>query len=50
MSRDGSIICFWTMFPTWRGLAGWKLYVLRAYFDTQSMFAESKGLVLQDYR
>ena len=25
-------------------------YVLRAYFDTQLMLAESKGLVLEDYR
>jgi len=26
------------------------LYVLRSYFDTQLMLAESKGLVLRDYR
>jgi len=29
---------------------GWRPYVLRAYFDTQLMLAESKGLVLRDYR
>jgi len=28
----------------------WRLYVLRAYFDTQLMLAESKGLVIRDYR
>ena len=28
----------------------WRPYVLRAYFDTQLMMAESKGLVLRDYR
>jgi integrase len=28
----------------------WRPYVLRAYFDTQMMLAESKGLVLRDYR
>lgn len=28
----------------------WRPYVLRSYFDTQLMFAESKGLVLRDYR
>jgi hypothetical protein len=28
----------------------WRPYVLRAYFDTQLMLAESKGLVLRDYR
>ncbi|MEM1552813.1 MAG: site-specific integrase [Candidatus Bathyarchaeia archaeon] len=28
----------------------WRPYVLRAYFDTQLMIAESKGLVLRDYR
>jgi site-specific recombinase XerD len=28
----------------------WRPYVLRSYFDTQLMIAESKGLVLRDYR
>lgn len=28
----------------------WRPYVLRAYFDTQLMIAESKGLILRDYR
>ncbi|MGA3110956.1 MAG: site-specific integrase [Candidatus Bathyarchaeia archaeon] len=28
----------------------WRPYVLRCYFDTQMMMAESKGLVLRDYR
>jgi hypothetical protein len=28
----------------------WRPYVLRAYFDTQMMIAESKGLILRDYR
>jgi hypothetical protein len=28
----------------------WRPYVLRCYFDTQLMLAESKGLVLRDYR
>jgi hypothetical protein len=28
----------------------WRPYVLRAYFDTQLMLAESKGLVMRDYR
>jgi len=28
----------------------WRPYVLRSYFDTQLMLAESKGLVLRDYR
>ena len=28
----------------------WRPYVLRCYFDTQMMLAESKGLVLRDYR
>ena len=28
----------------------WRPYVLRAYFDTQLMLAESKGLLLRDYR
>jgi hypothetical protein len=28
----------------------WRPYVLRCYFDTQLMMAESKGLVLRDYR
>ena len=28
----------------------WRPYVLRAYFDTQLMIAESKGLMLRDYR
>ncbi|MEM4067877.1 MAG: hypothetical protein QXV17_13565, partial [Candidatus Micrarchaeaceae archaeon] len=28
----------------------WRPYVLRAYFDTQLMMAESKGLILRDYR
>jgi hypothetical protein len=28
----------------------WRPYVLRSYFDTQPMLAESKGLVLRDYR
>jgi hypothetical protein len=28
----------------------WRPYVLRAYFDTQLLLAESKGLVLRDYR
>jgi integrase len=28
----------------------WRPYVLRSYFDTQMMLAESKGLVLRDYR
>jgi len=29
---------------------GWRPYVLRSYFDTQLMVAESKKLVLRDYR
>ena len=29
---------------------GWRPYVLRSYFATQLMLAESKGLVLRDYR
>jgi hypothetical protein len=29
---------------------GWRPYVLRCYFDTQLLLAESKGLVLRDYR
>jgi hypothetical protein len=29
---------------------GWRPYVLRSYFDTQLMLAESRGLVLRDYR
>ena len=29
---------------------GWRPYILRCYFDTQLMLAESKGLVLRDYR
>jgi site-specific recombinase XerD len=28
----------------------WRPYVLRSYFDTQLMLAESKGLLLRDYR
>ena len=28
----------------------WRPYVLRCFFDTQLMLAESKGLVLRDYR
>ena len=28
----------------------WRPYVLRSYFDTEIMLAESKGLVLRDYR
>ena len=28
----------------------WRPYVLRSYFDTQVMLAESKGLVIRDYR
>jgi hypothetical protein len=28
----------------------WRPYVLRSYFDTRLMLAESKGLVLRDYR
>jgi len=28
----------------------WRPYVLRAYFDTQLMLAESKGLIIRDYR
>ena len=28
----------------------WRPYVLRAYFDTQLMLAESKGLLIRDYR
>jgi hypothetical protein len=28
----------------------WRPYVLRSYFETQLMLAESKGLVLRDYR
>jgi hypothetical protein len=28
----------------------WRPYVLRAFFDTQLMLAESKGLVIRDYR
>jgi len=28
----------------------WRPYVLRSYFDTQLMLAESKGLILRDYR
>ena len=28
----------------------WRPYVLRAYFDTQLMLAESKGLLMRDYR
>jgi len=33
-----------------RGGFKWRPYVLRSYFDTQLMLAESKGLVLRDYR
>lgn len=29
---------------------GWRPYVLRSYFATQMMLAESKGLVIRDYR
>ncbi len=29
---------------------GWRPYVLRAYFDTQLLMAESKGLIMRDYR
>ncbi|MEM4234095.1 MAG: hypothetical protein QXU75_02990 [Candidatus Methanomethylicaceae archaeon] len=28
----------------------WRPYVLRSYFDTQLMLAESKGLIIRDYR
>ncbi|MCX6742453.1 MAG: site-specific integrase [Candidatus Pacearchaeota archaeon] len=28
----------------------WRPYVLRSYFDTQMMIAESKGLIIRDYR
>ncbi len=28
----------------------WRPYVLRSYFDTQLMLAESKGFILRDYR
>jgi hypothetical protein len=28
----------------------WRPYVLRAYFETQLMLADSKGLILRDYR
>jgi hypothetical protein len=28
----------------------WRPYVLRSYFDTEIMLAESKGLVIRDYR
>jgi hypothetical protein len=28
----------------------WRPYVLRSYFDTQLMLAESRGLILRDYR
>ncbi len=28
----------------------WRPYVLRAYFDTQLMVAESKGFIIRDYR
>ena len=28
----------------------WRPYVLRSFFDTQLMMAESKGLILRDYR
>jgi len=28
----------------------WRPYVLRSYFDTEMMLAESKGLLLRDYR
>lgn len=28
----------------------WRPYVLRGYFDTQLMMAESKGLIIRDYR
>jgi len=28
----------------------WRPYVLRSFFDTQAMLAESRGLVLRDYR
>jgi hypothetical protein len=28
----------------------WRPYVLRSYFDTQLMLAESKGMLLRDYR
>jgi len=28
----------------------WRPYVFRSYFDTQLMLAESKGLILRDYR
>jgi integrase len=33
-----------------RAGCSWRPYVLRSYFDTQLMLAESKGLVLRDYR
>jgi hypothetical protein len=29
---------------------GWRPYVLRSYFDTQLMLAESKGCCIRDYR
>ena len=28
----------------------WRPYVLRCYFETQMMIAESKGLIIRDYR
>ena len=28
----------------------WRPYVLRSYFDTQLMLAESKGLIIRGYR
>jgi hypothetical protein len=28
----------------------WRPYVLRSYFDTQLMLAESRGLIIRDYR
>ena len=28
----------------------WRPYILRAYFDTQLMLSESRGLILRDYR
>jgi integrase len=33
-----------------KGGFSWRPYVLRSYFDTQLMLAESKGYVLRDYR
>lgn len=34
----------------WRPRFAWRPYVLRAYFDTQTLLAESQGKIARDYR